>query len=185
MKRSILVLTLAIGALSAHEAIAQSNIRLGAVGVSAAFVSPENLDGALGLGVFADLGHITPQIGLEPDLEYWSGSQQSFDAKATVRDISLGARGKYYFDVSNPKIHPFAGAGLGLHFLHATASVTMPGFPTVTSESSDTKLGVDVGGGMAMNVGPRDDLRFDLWYGIVSDVSQLALRVGLSHRVGL
>jgi opacity protein-like surface antigen len=185
MKRTIFFVSLAIGVLAAGSAMAQSNIGMRAVGGSLALVSPENVDGTVGLGVFADLGTITPNIGLEPMLEYWSTSQEAFGAKASLRDVSLGCRAKYYFETTNPKLRPYAGAGLGLHFLHAEASYSSPGFPTYSSDASDTKLGLDLGGGLMTPIGPKNDLHFELWYGLVSDASQLALRVGLSHKLGM
>lgn len=39
----------------------------------------------------------------------------------------------------------------------------------------------DIGAGMTMSLGPRTDFLAELWYGIVSDASQLALRVGASY----
>jgi opacity protein-like surface antigen len=185
MKRTVLILLLALGVLPAGQALAQSNVGLHGIGASLAFVSPEDLDGTVGLGVFADLGFVTPQIGLEPHIEYWSTSEQAYGAEVSMRDVAIGCRGKYYFEVANTKMRPFAGAGLGLHFLKAEASVTVPGFPTMSDEASDTQFGIDLGGGLATPLGPKDDLHFELWYGVVSDVSQLALRVGISHKLGL
>src|SRR5689334_14054174 len=140
MKQKALYLVLALGLLSAQQASAQSNIGLKAIGASAAFVSPENLDGAFGLGVFADLGQIAPRIGLEPTLEYWSKTDSQFGVDNTLRDISLGARGKYYFEVANPKVRPFAGVGLGLHFLHAETTENIPGFGNISASGDQTKL---------------------------------------------
>lgn len=185
MKHKVVLFTLAIAILSSGSAFAQSKLGLRAIGGSLAFVNAEDMDAAIGLGAFADLGMVTPNIGLEPVLEYWSKSDQAFGVKASVRDIALGCRGKYYFETTNPKIRPYAGAGLGLHFVKAEASVSMPGYPTMTSEASDTKLGLDIGGGFYTPIGPNNDLRFELWYGLVSDVSQLALRVGVSHKLGV
>jgi opacity protein-like surface antigen len=185
MKRTALFLVLALGLLSAQQAMAQSNIGFRAIGANAAFVSPEDLDGTFGLGVFADLGQIAPNIGLEPTIEYWSFSENQFGAETSLRDISVGARGKYYFETANPKLRPFAGAGLAMHFLHAEESVTVPGFPTVTAEGSDTKLGLDIGGGISTPINSKNDFRAEAWYGIVSDVNQFALRVGFSHKLGL
>ena len=184
MKRLAPTLLLVLASLCASRAMAQPELGLRAVGASAAFVNAENLDGTLGFGVFADLGQITPQIKLEPSIEYWSKSEDSFGAKASVRDIAIGARGKYYFEVTSPKIHPYAGAGLGIHLLHAESSVTMPGFGTISADASDTKLGLDFGGGMETALSPKNDFRVEAWYGIVSDVSQFALRVGVSQKLG-
>ena len=184
MKRKALILALALGLLSAHQAMAQSNIGFRAIGANLAFVSPEDLDGTFGLGVFADLGQIAPNIGLEPNIEFWSWSDNQFGVESSIRDISVGARGKYYFEVANPKVRPFAGAGLAMHFLHAEESVSIPGFPTMTADGDDTKLGLDIGGGISTALNAKNDFRAEAWYGIVSDVSQFALRVGISHKLG-
>ena len=185
MKRFPLFLVLAIGLLGAGQSQAQSNFRFRAIGASAALVNPEQLSNTFGFGIFADMGQIAPRIGIEPTLEYWSKSEDAFGASASMRDLSIGARGKYYFDTTNPKVRPYAGAGLGLHFLRAEASVNVPGFGTVSNDASETKLGLDIGGGVATAVSPKDDLHAEAWYGLVSDMNQFALRVGLSHKIGL
>src|SRR5262249_48131486 len=184
MKRMPLLLVLAVGLLAANQAMAQSKLGLRSVGASIGFVSPENVDGTFGFGVFADVGRITPVIGLEPVIEYWSKSDNAFGAKASLRDVSVGARGKYYIDTSNPKLLTFVGAGLGLHFLHSEGSVTAPGFPTITVDASDTKLGLDFGGGIATPISPKDEFHAEAWFGFVSDVNQFAVRAGISHAIG-
>lgn len=171
-------------AVTDEPATSHSSMGLRAIGGAVGFVSPENVDGALTLGVFADCGRITPRIGLEPHLDYWSETQESFGTKATLSDVILGARGKYYFEVANPRIQPFAGAGLGIHMLHAKVTVTEPGFPDLVAEDSESKLGIDLGGGVMMPVGPRTDMLGEMWYGIVSDVSQFSMRLGLSYHIG-
>ncbi len=184
MKR-ILILTLLSLTLAAPAALAQSDLGLKKLGVAVGFVSPENLDGTFSFGVFADHGTLAPRIGLESRIDYWSHSEEAFGVGASARDLTIGARGKYYFPVTNPKLRPHAGAGLGLHFVHA--EVTIPpqaGIPAMTVGESSTKLGLDVGGGLSTSLGPRLDLLTEVWYGAVSDLSQLALRVGLSRKLG-
>jgi len=185
MKR-VLWLTLAACTLANGSAMAQSDLGLKNVGVAVGFVSPEDLDGTFSLGVFADHGLITPRVGLESRLDYWSASQRSFNgAEASVSDVTLGARAKYYFPVDHPTLRPFAGGGLALHLVHA--EVTIPaqfGNPEMTAEDSSTKLGLDLGGGIAMPMNPRWDFLGELWYSIVSDVGQFSLRAGLSYKLG-
>jgi hypothetical protein len=206
MKRIVLLLALATCAFASHEAMAAaaskaatsrkspktatsqthtshtSAMGLRALGAAVGFVSPEDGDGTFSVGAFADWGMITPEIGLESRLDYWSQSEEAFGVEASVSDITLGARGKYYFEVANSNLRPFAGAGLGLHILHA--EVVVPGFPEMSAEDSSTKLGLDLGGGLAIPVNPRSDLLTELWYGIVSDANQFSLRVGMSYRLG-
>jgi hypothetical protein len=182
MKRKAVFVVLALGLLSAQQAMAQAKLGFNAIGASAAFVSPQDLDGTFGLGVFADIGRISPNIGLEPNIEFWSKSDNQFGLETSLRDISVGMRGKYYFQVTNPKVRPFAGAGLGMHFLHAEASSNIPGFGTFTATGSDTKLGLDIGGGISTPMNAKNDFHAEAWYGIVSDVNQFAVRVGVSHK---
>ena len=185
MKPNALLLTIAACALAAPSAMAQSNLGIKGLGVSVAFVSPENLDGTVGLGVYADCGTIAPHIGLETRLDYWSESRSDFGVDTHIHDVALGVRGKYNFEVANPRIQPFAGAGLGLHIIGARVDVpAQPGFPAMSTSDSQTKLGLDLGGGIATPVGPRTTFLGELWYGIVTDVSQLSIRAGLSYKLG-
>jgi len=183
MKRKILILLLAAASLSAQKASADSGIGFRAIGGALSYVSPDNLDGTIGFGVFADLGRISPSVGLEPRLDFWSQSQEAFGTKASMRDITLGARAKYYFNTSSTKVHPFAGGGLGFHFLRAEATVTEPGFAPMSVSQSDTKLGIDMGGGIATGLSAKVDLNAELWYGIVSDINQLSIRMGISRKL--
>ena len=185
MKRIALALAIVTCTVASTEAMAQADLGLKRVGAAVGFVSPENLDGVLTFGVFADMGTLTPKISLEPRLDFWSWSEDAFGSETTVRDVTLGVRGKYGFQVANSSIRPFAGAGLGMHFLHA--KVTIPaqgGNPEMTAEDSETKLGVDLGGGFSTQMNPVLDFHAEVWYGIVSDFDQLSLRAGISRKIG-
>jgi hypothetical protein len=179
---------MALSAIIATSAVAESDLGLKDLGVAVGFVSPDGFDGTFSIGAFVDHGTITPNIGLESRIDYWGQSESAFGAEASVRDIAIGARGKYYFEIDNPKIRPFAGTGLGVHFIKAEVTVQPPfGFPTIpaiTTEASSTELGLDLGGGLAAAVGDRADLFTELWYSVVSDVDQFALRVGLGYQLG-
>ena len=185
MKLRMLLLTLALCGLIARDANAQAHLHLDRVGGAIGYVSPEHIGGTLGLGVFADLGTIAPRIGLETRLDYWSSSDQLYGTKTSVSDVTIGARGKYFFPAPGSQFRPFAGAGLGFHVVHAEVKIPpSPGDPGGTFGDSQTKLGLDLGGGAVTSVGPRADLLGEIWYGIVSDVSQFSLRVGLSYKLG-
>jgi opacity protein-like surface antigen len=183
MKRLLLTLLILIFTVSA--APAQMQLGLRGAGVSLAFVSPEDADSAIGFGFFADMGMITNNITVEPYLDYWSKSEDVIGGGAfSVRDMTLGARGKYVFALANSTMRPFAGAGLGLHF--ARAEITTPDFGlgvSETFEDSDMKVGLDIGGGV-MAPFDRFELRGELWYSAVSDFSNLALRVGMMWPFG-
>ncbi len=185
MNRKVLALTLAISTLAASSAFAQSDLGLKNVGIAVGYVSPENLDGTYSFGVFADHGTIAPNFGLESRLDYWNWSENVSGVETSVRDITVGARSKYHFQTAGSGIRPFAGAGLGLHFL--SSEVNMPaggGFPATTATASETKVGVDVGAGFASSLSPKTEFLGEAWYGIVSDVSQFSLRAGLQFKFG-
>lgn len=171
------------------KAAAQSDLDFKGVGLEVGFVNPENIDATVGLGVFADLGTITPQIQLETYLDYWSKSEEEFGMKVSFRDIAIGAKAKYLFKVSSNSIHPFIGGGLGIHFLNAEvtfADQDIGGFylPGVSASDSSTELGIDLGGGFNAPVSPKMDFLTEIWIGIVSDVNQLSLKVGVLYNLG-
>jgi opacity protein-like surface antigen len=185
MKRPTLLLTLACCVLAAPVAHAEAKLGLESLGATVGMVSPENLGSTFGLGAFANLGTIVPDLGLETRVDFWSKSESSFGFETSVSDITLGARVKYFFTLEGTPIQPYAGGGLGIHFLHS--EVTVPPFfgaPPMTASGSDTRIGLDLGGGFTAPVSPRSDLVGEAWYGVVSDFSQLALRVGLSYKLG-
>lgn len=193
MKRLLVsVAVILVCSASVQSAMAKGGTGVGlrSIGADVGLVDPENASGTVGFGAFADLGTVTPEIHLAPYAAYWSKSEGNpSEGEASLSDFNLGMRGKYMFHVSSPKFQPYAGAGLGLHFV--TAKVTIPdmiigGFlvPGVTVEDSSTKLGLDLGAGFLTPIGARTDFTCDFWYGIVSDVSQLSLKVGLAYKLG-
>lgn len=186
MKRISLFLVLATLAVAAPVASAQSDLGLKRVGAAIGFVDPEGIGTTFGLGIFADHGTITPHVSLESHLDYWSQSDQYFGAESSVRDIALGVRGKYNFETSNPKIRPFLGAGLGVHFFKVEATILspFPGVPALTTEASATELGVDLGGGVSTPLSPRTDLLGETWFGIVDGPDSFMLRAGISYKLG-
>jgi hypothetical protein len=183
MKRIVFLLVL--GSLVASvPAMAASDLGLKRIGATLGYIDPEALGGTVSFGVIADHGTFAPRWGLESRLEYWNSSEGSFGVEASIRDIALGARTKYYFPVQNPRIRPFAGAGLGMHFLNTTVVITQPGFPPMTAEGSQTELGLDLGGGVAHDLGPRTDLLAEVWFGMVDTANTFSLRLGLSRQLG-
>jgi len=186
MDRRIGLLLIAVCTFAAQPARAQSDLGLlKRGGVAIAMVSPENVDASFGLGVFADHGTIAPRWGLESRLDWWSHSQSMFGVDASISDVTLGERTKYQFAVSNPNLQPFAGFGLGLHFLKADAVVVDPfSGTTIKATSSETRVGFDFGGGITTALNPSLNFVGEGWYSVVSDFNQFSLRAGLSKSFG-
>ncbi|UCH82996.1 MAG: outer membrane beta-barrel protein [Candidatus Latescibacterota bacterium] len=170
------------------SAAAQSNIGFKAAGLQVGVVNPEDFDATVGFSAHLDLGTIAPRIMLETHLGYWSTSEDEFGIEASVRDITLGAKAKYLFDVPSTRIRPFAGGGLSIHFV--SAELTIPDqnimgviVPGSTVNDSSTKLGLDLGGGFYAPMTPKMNFVTELWAGIVNDVNQLALKVGVLYNL--
>ena len=181
MKVKILLVTVLIGVLVSSHASAQSNFGLKAIGATVAFINPEDLSSTAGFGVFADLGTITPKIGMETRVDYWSQTEDVMGVKSSVHDIIVGGRGKYMFELQNTSIRPFIGAGVSMHFLNA--KVTDSTNPTLNTDDSETKVGLDLGGGISTGLTERIDFRTEAWY-VVSDMSQFSLNMGLAMKLG-
>ena len=185
MKRTVLYLTLAALALAAPAALAQSDFGLKRIGASVGIVDPEGLGTTFSLGAFVDHGTVAPHISIESRLDYWSKSEEYFGTGSSIRDISLGARGKYNFEVSNPKVRPFVGLGLGVHFLKAEATIpAFPGFPASTYEATSTEMGFDLGGGVGTPLSPKVDLIGETWFGIIDTANTFTVRASFSYKLG-
>ena len=135
-----------------------------------------------------DMNFVGTQFGLEPYAAYWSKTESAFGLEASISDLIIGGRGKYEFVTSSPSIHPYVGAGLGLHFVSYGVQVGVYDFGgnliTSTSFEDDSiELGVDLGGGFNFDVGERVSLLSDGWFTVVSDVSQFNLRLGMVYRM--
>jgi opacity protein-like surface antigen len=168
---------------------AQANLGLNGVGVRVGMANAENLDAALAFGVFTDLGLFHPSVSFETYLTYWSQSEGVAGfSEVSFRDVALGAKAEYMFALASPTVKPFVGGGLSLHFLHTEVAMETLTFgaltiPGVTTGASDTKLGLDLGGGVRAGVSDKVDVIGEVWYTMVSDFNQLGFQAGLLFRL--
>jgi hypothetical protein len=174
-------LALIVGA-SATPAAAK--IALTGIGGHLDYVDPENIDAVLGFGGLVDLGTITPEIGLEANVDYWSKSYDFGLEGITFRLISIGGTGKYYFAMKDSPLRPFAGAGLALHLAHSSFDYPAGYDAIFVKDASDSKIGIDLCGGTLYGLSPKLDLLGELRYRLVSDVNQIVLRAGIIYRMG-
>jgi opacity protein-like surface antigen len=178
-------LSLLVGASAAPAA---AEIAFTGVGGHLDYVDAENMDAVLGFGGLVDLGMITPEIGIEGNVDYWSKSYDSLYGSTTFRLISIGATGKYHFAAKGVPLRPFAGAGLALHLAHASFDYNAGHLPyagyIAEDSSSDSKIGIDLCGGTLYGLNEKLDLLGELRYRLVSDVNQIVLRGGIIYRMG-
>ncbi len=161
---------------------AQMDVGLKSVGARISYVNPEGLNSTIGLGGVVALGSITPTIFIEGNLDFWSKSYISGDAKTSFRDIAVGGTAKYVFPLDNQAIKPFASGGVAFHILKSEVEVPETEFlgQTIGGKSSvtDPKIGIDIGGGAAYAASDKIDVVGQLHYRIVSNFSQFTLSVG-------
>lgn len=188
MKTSSCITLLAFGILLvAVQASGQTNLGPKGLGVELGLVGPDNIDTTLGIGAFLDLGTFAPNMALESYLGYWANTENYAGGEEYARDLSIGVRGKYMFATASPLFHPFAGVGLGLHFVRwevdvpdmIVGSILVPGFH---NEDTDTSIGVDIGGGLQTNLSDRADLIGEIWYTAVDRYDNVSLKVGALYK---
>jgi opacity protein-like surface antigen len=158
------------------------DVSLGFKGMGAriGLVDPEGASSTVDLGVHVDAGEFARNVRLQPLVEYWSVGQdvtiQSSTYSVDLKDFSLGADINIDFPLQDSRVTPYAGGGLGLHWLKATNSA--PG----GQEFSDTKLGLNLQGGVRTDAMPNLALFGELRYNFVSDANQLKILGGFTYR---
>jgi hypothetical protein len=158
-KLIIVIAALALCLVFGTASFAKSNIGFNGVGAKVGLVGPEGGIGTgIGFGGIADLGWITPKIGLEANALYWGKSYNSgffyetYDVKYS--QFTISAIAKYYFDQKKgAKFHPYAGAGLGMGFW----KVSWPSQAHFTGGVSGSNLVIQGVGGAKMALSPKMD----------------------------
>jgi len=188
MKQVTIIAAVALFCAIAVPGTAATNLALRGVGAAVSMVDPDDVDMTVGFNLLVDLGMVANNVGIESYGMFWQQSEDMFGGEVSVRDIAFGARAKYLVPLQSGKIHPFAGGGLGFHVV--TASVNTPEYnfggliiPATSLDETELKLGLDIGAGALFDVGDRVGILTDVWYTMVSDVSQLALRGGVMFKL--
>ena len=138
-------------------------------GARIGFVDPEGASSTLGLGLHVDAGEFVKNVHLMPLVEYWKVGVSGVD----LSDLSLGMDVNLDFPVEGGRFIPYAGGGLGLHFLKADS----PGF----GSASDTKLGLNLQGGIKNQIMPNVAIFGELKYAFVSNSNQLKIMGGFTY----
>ena len=160
----------------APPAAAQSNrtedIGLGFKGLGArvGLVDPEGASSTIDLGLHIDAGELARNVHVAPIAEYWKVGVSGID----LSDFSIGLDLFLDFPLQDSRITPYAGGGLGLHFVKSDS----PSGPS----DSDSKLGLNVQGGVRTEAMPNLALFGELRYNFVSDRNQLKILGGFTYR---
>jgi len=141
------------------------------LGARIGFVDPEGTSSTVDLGIHVDAGEFVQHVHIIPLVEYWKVGVSGVD----VSDLSIGSDINVDFPVEGGRVIPYAGGGLGLHFVKADDPFT-PG-----ASFSDTKLGLNIQGGIRNQVMPNLGIFGEVKYNFVSDVNQLKLTGGFTY----
>lgn len=160
------------------QTAAQNEVGLGfkGIGGSLGLVDPEDASSALALGLHVDAGQIVKNVHLIPNMQYWSVGTDVGAYSADLKDLAFATDVNIDFPLQGGRFTPYLGGGVGLNFLSFDS--TVPG----VQSNNDTKLGLNVLGGMRNDVMPNLSLFGELRYSFVSNANQLKVLGGFTYR---
>jgi len=134
------------------------------------------------IAAHADLGEITKDITLVPDITYWSASKDPLK----LSDFSINVNAHYNIAVQG-QFKPYVGAGLGYNSLSSEVEIpsfTIPGFGTVgggTVSGSSSRLGINLLVGANYKLNDMLTLVIEPRYVIASDFNHFTAKVGITY----
>lgn len=150
MKRRLLTMAVA-GTLSALAPEALASDPPPTLGVGIGYVRADSVDPTI---VFAGdfRFFVSKNIALSPEISYWKKSSRSAGIAASLKDLQFGVN---LLAVLRPfrTVEFYGGGGGGVHQVGADVAIS-----TIQASETITKAGLDVTGGMVLEV--ADDVGF-------------------------
>jgi opacity protein-like surface antigen len=143
--------------------------------------SSSSLSGFL-IGAHADMGEITKDISLFPDITYWSASKDPLK----LSDFSINVNAHYNIAVQG-QFKPYVGAGIGYNSLSSEVTIpsfTIGGFGTFgggTVSSSVSRLGINLLVGANYKLNDMLTLVIEPRYVLASDFNHFTAKVGITY----
>ena len=176
LARSFLVLTFAASLVSTAAFAAEI------VGVDAmtATVMQQHQSSFSGLGIrgVVHSAQLISNVEFLPYVEYWRNSSlvQPFNIRSMRSDATLGCDARYRAEFRG--LHPYAGAGFGLHFLSSEVQAPALGLPI--GRSSLVKGGISILGGAAFPLAGRLENFVEVKYHHLPEYGQVKINMGLT-----
>lgn len=177
MKKFVFLL-IVFAVMAGQSATAKTNIGLKGIGPRAGFVDPDHGDGAVTLGVVADMGTWAENVPWEMALTWWDAGEDDGAVDWSFTDIAFRNSVAYMFEVGK-NVYVYPGAGIGIHFLNS--SVDGPGVNN--RDDSDTEMTLMILGGLQFPIAKRwhgqTELQLDF-----GDAEQTNVQVDFIYELG-
>ena len=177
MKKLLILFPVFFTIMACPGSFAQTDLGPKGVGGFLGYVDPEHVGGTLGLGAVVDMGTLTPKLGLDLEMLYWSKSKGPSGREVSWRDLTLAAHAKYRFSLPGSSVEPYLGGGIGPHFVKSEHEQT-------NTSASDTKFGLHLLAGAEYPASLKVTVFGEWRYAIVSDFNQFAIFAGAKYKLG-
>lgn len=146
---------------------------------STIFQQKQSSFSGIGLRMRVRVPQLIEGFSVVPMIEYWRNRStlEDFGVEATRKDATLGVLLRY--DWKREGWQPYAGAGLGLHFLSAQLDAPSLGFDD--ESESVMKGGLALLGGIRFGLAGKLGNLIELEYHGIGEQSQLKFNWGLSY----
>ncbi|MGA3245341.1 MAG: outer membrane beta-barrel protein [Bacteroidota bacterium] len=180
----VLVLLLGVASLGFGQGLGFKGVGGGLGFITASMDNGNGTSSSLSgflIGAHADLGEITKDISLVPDITYWSASKDPLK----LSDFSINANAHYNIAVQG-QFKPYVGAGLGYNSFTSTVtipSVTVFGFTVGggTASASASRLGINLLAGANYKLNDMLTLLVEPRYVLASDFNHFTVKVGVTY----
>lgn len=153
------------------------------IDVSSSTVLQQHQSSFSGLGLRARVqdSRLISNVEFMPYFEYWRNTStvEPFDIRAIRADATLGVDARYVTEWRG--LHPYAGAGFGLHFLDSEVQAPSLGLPD--GRNSLVKGGVAILGGASFALAGRLQNFVEVKYHHVPDYGQVKISMGLTYQI--
>ena len=138
---------------------AQEKPGLKQIGAQLGYVHVESPIGSnLGIGLNIDFGSLAPGAFLNGYLDFWAKEyEKAPDWNSRWTHLGMGIIGKYYFELKQTEIKPYAGGGIRIHlsFQRNEFSKTEEKICYIKESTTDVDIGVTILGGAELRISPK------------------------------
>ena len=158
------------------------------VGARAGLVDIDGFGSTFGVGGYSEI-ELSKGLSIRPSLDYWQKTKSENFGYAkvdmTLSDLAIGGAVKYAFSLPGAKVQPYVLGGLALHRLSAEVKASSGAYEGAVyqTEASETKMGFDLGGGVAYPFSREMEVSAELMMRSVDAADLTTIMGGLSYSI--